>query len=826
VAPKPLDHDAETTKLPHVDFADPDFLWRYSLAVPEAGDTRLRPWLVLLSGTVDQLDVKQGVATVRSPILFADHDWSAPWTWAHVQTAVGQQHCRLLSPRKKQLPPMSACVAAVVPAFDDAGQEWTQQANPPTSLRALYSWIFWTAEAGDFETLAAALRVREGGNLGRATVSYALTDQPQPVKLTVFGAIKPLKALPMGQEAPPQLDAVKADVGPRVAVQADDPDGRPVIGLPLYGRPWIDNPRSVAWGEQLFADPRFRGTAGVGLRMGIESQEKLLAAAIAQAGALMVARRRVGNLVLGLCANQALWRRRQPDDSRARLWVLAPAMARLAAVNNGAPAGTVLSAATSTDSPLPAALFSTAARRVLRRRGSVTRFVQTAAGKGIVKRSDLLDTANQCRNPFASEPNGLPDSQALASDLGLPTLADLYGTKPFPQKLLEFLQQFVGRPLNPAGVAAKVCDFLRELLGTPPVDPATLPNELQAAWTPQSGRPATEEVLLAPLGRFFEVRNRDVPEGTRGVVRPDPVPQPDPCRPRNLDNLGSLLEQALDPSQVVGRVADTIGGINIRATLAPPELPIVLQYPTWMLLKENAKEWLLPGVETLQRDSVTALSSNPEFIDAYLLGLNTQFKNELHWRKLADAPSEAPFTLFWGTIRGAELLARRTPDIRRFTEWISTPLGDSQHQYVEPDDPAGKRDLVIVFRTTLFRRYPGTQIYLRKIPANAAQVPASLEAAPNFNPASPLADHGPVFQGSIAEDIVFFIFNLAPEDLQQYWVMLEEPPVDLRFRVPFSADNPDTLSKPADKTTSATFAEKALDRPTRVAISWQSLGGA
>ncbi|MNO09433.1 hypothetical protein D3C81_2326040 [compost metagenome] len=47
--------------------------------------------------------------------------------------------------------------------------------------------------------------------------------------------------------------------------------------------------------------------------------------------------------------------------------------------------------------------------------------------------------------------------------------------------------------------------------------------------------------------------------------------------------------------------------------------------------------------------------------------------------------------------------------------------------------------------------------------------------------------------------------------------MLDEPPAELRFR----NVNPD--DKPLTKTNAATFAQTALDQPTRVAISGKEL---
>src|SRR5262249_49005617 len=206
-------------------------------------------------------------------------------------------------------------------------------ASRPQRVRCLFSWTFHTAEEGDFETLAAALRRRGGGDLGRTTVRYSLPAVPAPIELSVYGAIKPLSAATMAATPPARLAAIQDAVRPLVAVQPDV-GGRPQIGLTVYSRPWVDGPAALTWSAQLLDDPRFRGSAGVGAAVAIDSQEKLLGAAVAQAGALAAARRRVANLVLGVAANRAL-RKRLPDDPLAALWVVAPVMARLMAATGG-----------------------------------------------------------------------------------------------------------------------------------------------------------------------------------------------------------------------------------------------------------------------------------------------------------------------------------------------------------------------------------------------------------------------------------------------------------------------------------------------------------
>jgi hypothetical protein len=88
--------------------------------------------------------------------------------------------------------------------------------------------------------------------------------------------------------------------------------------------------------------------------------------------------------------------------------------------------------------------------------------------------------------------------------------------------------------------------------------------------------------------------------------------------------------------------------------------------------------------------------------------------------------------------------------------------------YVPPGPTA---EAVVVFRTSLFRRYPATVVYLS--PATPPWVPPPANAA--------LKAEKPTFTGTIGNDITFFGFALPPEALLDHWVVLEEPPAGYRF---------------------------------------------
>jgi len=87
--------------------------------------------------------------------------------------------------------------------------------------------------------------------------------------------------------------------------------------------------------------------------------------------------------------------------------------------------------------------------------------------------------------------------------------------------------------------------------------------------------------------------------------------------------------------------------------------------------------------------------------------------------------------------------------------------------------PLRTAEAVVAFRTSLFRRYPATVVYL-------------YPAKPGWEPPKPSDDLGsdcvpPTFTGTIGTDITFFGFPLPPDALKTHWVVLEEPPAGYRF---------------------------------------------
>jgi hypothetical protein len=834
MVPPPNSSGADTTLSVHVELAAADLPWRFTPQLPVG--QHLRPWIVLVVGTaqepgVDGYEIEllgDDRIRLRSPVL-ADQPLAEAARWAHVQIALdgefnlssmtnsqlealiqthgGRPVARLLSPRP--LVPNRRHIAALVPAFQPDGRlSWDGSTQGDVVLPVYRHWQFRTGSGGDFRTLAARLRARlPDPDGGRASLTYDRLDPPED--LGARGALGPVGGGDSAVSA-----AISQDLD-QLGEPPADPRGRPVIGLPIYGAAWQEDPKGTAWGGSANTDPRHRGAAGLGADAAIELQDTIVDAVKAQIGAVSVAAHRINQLVAGLQAARGLWNQRLPANPRHRLLLYGPSMRRIVSQN-----GPVLGQVTGGERPMPPALFSTAARRILRPGPARTALAQPAA----TLPEAILEEANTCLPlPDPRPTNGIHVDD-VSDELGLPPLAEVLGKigqvefdailealneyfKDLPaniqsdqvitsfwRNLVECINYALGNELS--------FDFIRlgellVLLFDPNVDLAPF-----RTWN-------CEEYLFPPDASWDELE-----EGL------DNGPPDRPCRPVDLDRLEDDLTSAIDPTVpnpwIVDLVLEDIEGLP-DPPLAPAEVCTGVDLPAWRFLRDRHAEWLLPGRGQLEADGVYAFESNPVFVDAFLLGLNTQVLGELRWRNVPIATGCTPLKMFWGRLKpGATEPASplvRVNDIRDVGNWTATSsLGDPSH------NPASdvNANLVLVVRSDLFVRYPATLV---------SAVPAVRDAngnplwGPANKPPETAVRSWPIFQGSLGQDMTFFGFDLTPAEARNYWVVLEEPSSGYRFR----NDGSNGSNGSTTATNGAGFAAATLNVPTRVLISGAEL---
>lgn len=806
--PSPHAPDAETTMCPYVEFVDPALPWRYTPQVtPQPGVRRLRPWLVLVVGTGEEADAAGDQVTL-APQLRAAYPLADSFRWAHVQEAGGVTLARVLSARP--LAPDTGYVAALVPGFAvTAGGTLTDTwpapgpDDGPLTVPAYTHWRFRTGPGGDFRTLANRLRPgAASATTGQAPVAYPRVPTAAP--MPVAGALAPIGGQP---EAPLEREVAEDLAGLRGPRK--DEVGRPIVGLPRYGDAWHDRPGEHTWARVLNRDPRHRGAAGIGLRLGVELQERLAAEATRQAGALDNAAQRIRHLSAGLAASGSLWRRRLPADANRRLWLFGPALRRVATQ-----AGPVDRLATADDRPLAPGWFSTAARRATRSGPPRSALAQpaavdparlgpaanrppaaapfTEAGLPIFDQLDDVDAAVFEQRRGRLSRGAPPSRQALAGALGDLELERF----PATQQRIDVVRRLV----NQRGAEQP----------TPWVRLALALAALAAGENDPGHDAAAAEAILADLvDRFDEVSDDD--DVVRGLAADlgDEAEPPPLSRPVDLSGLAGELTAAFDPTSPDApariRVLTGITGMDPDEPLAPPEPCPGLDLPAWRELAALAPDWLLPGVGQLDPDTVIGLATNPVFVDAFLVGLNTRALEELRWRNVRVAAGCTPLRGFW--TRTDTTAGTRVDDIIGVPAWTEqSVLGDAQHR----PGAVPASDLALVFRGQLFDRYPGTLLYL---------VPAIHDGEVDFTiPPDPAAPrHLPAFQGRVDTDVRFFGFHgMDPAAVTGMWVVLEEPPGGgIRFRNDVRGG--DTARDGAE------FAVRTFDDPTRVLIQGDHL---
>ncbi|RMB61511.1 hypothetical protein [Tessaracoccus antarcticus] len=752
--PAPGTLDAEITRVAHIELSDPGLPWRYT---PLRNQPLLRPWLVLVVGTTGQEVIVDG-ATVRilNTALVA-HPLTNSAGWAHVHAIPGATIARILSPR--QLAANASYTAVLVPAIvpgtgANPPQVAWRDGTPEVTLPCHDHWSFRTRDdTDDFRSIAQRLEplttaeeeALQSAGFGRAVVTVRGRDDPV---LQLGGALSAVDKPP----SEPLSDHVGiAEEVEKLAELSEVHGGRWVLGLPRFDEPWAapGTPVPVSgWRRQLRVDPRHRGTAGLGAWAAIAWQEKIAAGAAQQSGELAVLAERVRNLSLGLHAARRLWTRRLPADPRAAFAVVAPMLSRLP-VDGGAVALDRLAGRTSRLVP---ALFSSGARRMLRPRNALAR----VAGPGATSLPALIDAAaTKCVPP----PEPLPGQYELAKAASDPAARE---------KGANMLRQ--------AGNA-----FL----------------EVAMEALPQDSKES--------VGNLPELL-RQLSEDTLGRVARPPVEVE--CSP--VADMGALANSVLggiDPMVarpvVVGRVLDGITGIR-QPELAPPDLALELNIPLWSFLQENSPDWLLPGGGELPIDRVHAISTNPEFVDAFLLGANHRALGELRWRNLPLVTGWTPLRRFWQRIDDDG--AGPTTDVRPVLDILTgpspgAPIWTDTSALGDPSHSVGiGAQLVVVLHTELFRRYPATIVYLMLNPGGTATWQDDVDKIVNPRIL-------PNLTGSLHPELVFFGFPLPPTAGKDHWLVLEEPPPGFRFTPPTAAQGP--------MTDGAAYAKATLNKPIR-----------
>ncbi len=831
--------DFEALDLAAIEFDNPDLPWLFTPAAADAqGRLRPWLCLVVVRQQEGvRLRPAGGealpVLEINTPAKPSEElpDLAESWAWAHAQ--VGWPHdappndatmrtllatrpelsvSRLLCARR--LTAFSDYIACVVPTFDvgrlsglnlplpanaDLAPAWRSGATASTSvtLPVYYHWTFRTGAREDFESIVDRLAPRDlsGGvgqrpmDIGRPGFAFtaaagtsghvALEGALQPV-----GMAREAVATAVGLSWQTELLRI-VNAG---ATTSQPGSGDPLVGPPIYGR-WlaardrVELGSTPTWLDDLNLDPRERVAAGLGTRVIQAQQDELVAQAWAQAGEIAAAnqRRRQTQLAAAVGA-QLLLRHVAPFTQGAPgqddvLWRLAaPAQARLILKRPDGSSSSMLSMVAQTSAA--AATLAAPMRRLTRNRGALARrsaLLRKKVGAAAVS----TPLTGQLFIAFAQPGlmfHTLPPARSFVSvdDVSLRMAA--------PNANLLFANMtdvaVATAPRRPAftigaeplllhviGVPATTLTPRRPPVGDGPADPPDLP--VDPGDPPPPHPPHPPPVDSADAAAFRAAARRHLQ-----LTNPAPLPifvGPFVVLSQLLTTQRFNVQAQLDPGPALQlRLQATV--TSPEATATPPisgALGAVPRYamPASEALARLSQDWLLPGLHNVPADTVALLETNTRFIEAFMLGLNVEMTRELVWRDFPLAHELGTyFERFWRAARAG------TPaDIAPIADWGTRRLGKNA-----PVN-APVKPLVLLLRSALLQRYPGTAVYaVRGVADGAKRKP----------PEGAGEEKAPLFRGALEPDVSFFGFDLDVNEAianPGWYFVLQQQPTEPRF---------------------------------------------
>lgn len=712
----------ETNYLPYVEFAEPDFPWRYTLDTGGA-DGRLQPWLLLVALKADEFDARmQGDAPLPS-IRVLDAASSLPpvadgrfTTHVHVPgDAAGaaaalagpQARARMLCHRRLQ--EATAYTLFLLPAYDQ-GRLAGLGAAPAAAPFDAPAWgpqtgavdlpFFWTrrfvTNAGeDVETMVRRLR-----GLTAAEVAAAATpdrvDASSPGRYPGYAAPGAAFTRRAATNAPGAVDpAMTTDPAllPRIAATlaeviagetADAPGANdPLVAMPPYGWRFRDE-RAVNivqptryWFDRLNTDLAFRDAAQRGAAVVRAHQDDYMGLAWSQYDDIVA-------------ANRALAALQAAEVLADRL--VTGRLARLEA-------GTLLALSEPLLGAVPASTGTASLQATLQASGAPTAYASRALRRLAARR-------------VAPAKAGAPATLHAPS---IPGDRDAAG----PGAIDRSRDALARRGTKVEGLSVTLRRAVQEVLKT----------DLGEAVVPRGGAvavaPFSSAALAVPL---------------RAVL--------------------SLLPRAKADARIAGRSA------RERERIAPVYRAPVIPDPLAGRLKVLDPAALLPGLSKLPDNTVALFEEDRAFIEAALAGANHEMNAELRWRGFPTDMRGTPLRRFWP--RGYPSGDTRGDDIGPIHTWTGA-LGANPPSH----DRDQVENLIAVIKGDLVRKLGLLMVEINIAPGTSFAAGQGISHKPIFFDRMGDAAY---YGFDISRDEI-----LSPAVRARAFLVLYEPPGRLRF---------------------------------------------
>ena len=256
---------------------------------------------------------------------------------------------------------------------------------------------------------------------------------------------------------------------------------------------------------------------------------------------------------------------------------------------------------------------------------------------------------------------------------------------------------------------------------------------------------------------------------------------------------------------------------HLVPAMAYPDFPD----PMYEKLRDISSELFLPNLELVPPNTISLLVTNPEFIEAYMTGLNHEFGRELLWREYPTDQRGSYFRQFWdvkGIItddsdltpeKRAEL-ADTYKDIVPMDTWTSTLEARSASQSEATAGPAARvaraRRAAEEISEHDRLRAARSHFYDKNGTPDPTKDPVIVEVTTQAQMEAEILF--PIFRAEVEPDIRFFGFDMTPEaakgadnpqkatDDWGYYFIIQQVPGEPRFGmdVDFEPDSPTTVT--------------------------------
>ncbi len=709
---------------------------------------------------------------------------------------------------------------------------------------------------------------------GRPRLPQSGLPAPAPAIQGLEGALRTERTRSVPETFTPNAfqDELKTLVNlPETMTSASTPSGNddeflddPIVSVPFYGQNHarqhrtdqvLFDPTRATWLHELNRDPRARVPAGFGTSVIQKKQDELMRRAWQQVEKVFEANRTIRKFQFML---QVSARYRTQLFER-----LGPA--QLLAMTTPVHAKVLGSPTTIRqqllESRLAAPVLSPAFRRLVRPAGKLTR--RASAAGNALDHASLVEAVNDGRitpAPPRTVPAGIPAVDDLAGQIQPPLPGWRRWLIAHRRWLLivALILVLAGGWLVALGLALALAAvvFYRRL---------SVQSERAAAAEALVDPVKAQAVLASVPARpdFTIVLDEGEAAGATPVVPPGtvpPLPGSDPATPASAVVAGDSVEAArfrvaathlvsravirlpeapapaafelslghaklltaIDPRVSFPRRLSAIVKLPNLSLERPEEIVDAMAHPDfedamYSYLRDINKELLIPNLQLIPPNSISLLETNPPFIEAYMAGLNHEMGRELLWREYPTDLRGSYFRQFW-EVKGISnpdtpADAEKLKDVTKLHTWPSASrLGTHKPQPpANADVQPGEKQVVLVIRGELLKRYPNTVIYAQKAVDDGKGNLVVRETDLTVEQFDKELKF-PLFRAEIDPDLRFFGFDLTtakakgsvdsngfPGDKRGWFFVIQEVPGEPRFGMDIKYEpTQDSNDNPAD----------------------------